>query len=300
MKYIYLASSALALRQAGAFVTSSPKSALSIQPAPVPFTHLSAHNIENEHDDDRLPTFDPLNLASAKDLSSASKRQSTKYSHLSTLWVGSAALALATTPTVASAAAGDAVPSAFAAYIHYLSLLLITASVMTERLTVKPNMSIEEEKMLGYADIMTGVAGTALAASGYFRATQYGKGWEFYSHEPIFWLKMTFLGIFGGLSLFPTITIIQRTVKIQQEGTIEPMSEELAERMKKVMNAELTALATIPLTATLMARGVGYINEFPTQIVGPVLFGIVTAGAVYKYVKDAISWKEPGLPVADE
>jgi hypothetical protein len=47
--------------------------------------------------------------------------------------------------------------------------------------------------------------------------------------------------------------------------------------------------------ATLMARGVGYINEFPTQVVGPVLFGVVTAGAVYKYVKDAISWNEEGL-----
>jgi uncharacterized membrane protein (DUF441 family) len=103
------------------------------------------------------------------------------------------------------------------------------------------------------------------------------------------------LGIFGGLSLFPTITIIQRTVKIQQEGTIEPMSEALADRLKKVMNAELKALATIPLTATLMARGVGYINEFPTQVVGPVLIGVVTAGAVYKYVKDAISWNEEGL-----
>ena len=45
----------------------------------------------------------------------------------------------------AAAAAGDAIPSAFAAYIHYLSLLLITASVMTERLTVKANMSIDEE-----------------------------------------------------------------------------------------------------------------------------------------------------------
>jgi uncharacterized membrane protein (DUF441 family) len=72
------------------------------------------------------------------------------------------------------------------------------------------------------------------------------------------------------------------------------MLEALANRLKKVMNAELTALATIPLTATLMARGVGYINEFPT-VVGPVLFGVVTARAVYKYVKDAISWNEEGL-----
>lgn len=295
MKNLYLLlSQALILQQVQGFVPPAPKPALTVRTfqQPILFTPLSAHNVEND-----VAPFDPLDMASTE----LQSPQKSSNSQLPALWIGTAALALATTPTVASAAVGDAIPSAFAAYVHYLSLLLITASVMTERLTVKPNMSIDEEKLLGYADIMTGVAGTALAASGYFRATQYGKGWDFYSHEPIFWLKMTFLGIFGGLSLFPTITIIQRTVKIQQEGTIEPMSEELATRLKKVMNAELTALATIPLTATLMARGVGYINDFPTQIVGPALFGVVTAGAVYKYVKDAISWKEePVLTTGDE
>lgn len=209
------------------------------------------------------------------------------------LLVGAVALG---TPGVAEAAGGEAIPSALAAYGHYLSLLVMTAAIVAERLTVKPGMSIEEEKFLGAADITVGVAGVALLASGYYRATQYGKGWDFYSHEPLFWFKMASLGVFGGLSLFPTIMIIQRTVKIQQEGSIDPMSEELATRMKKVLNAELSALLVIPLSATLMARGVGYVNDFPTQIVGPAFFAVITAGAVYKYVKDAISWKEPAAP----
>ena len=232
-------------------------------------------------------SFDPLHLSS-----SLTDNDTADHLHqipFPALLLGALAIG---TPEMASAAAPDAVPSALAAYGHYLSIILIVSSIMTERLTVKAAMSIEDEKLLGAADIFTGVAGLLLVVSGYYRATAYGKGWDFYSHEPVFWLKMTFLGIFGALSLFPTIIIIQRTVKIQQEGTIEPMSEELATRMKKVLNAELSALAFIPLTASLMARGVGYINDFPTQIVGPGLFGVVTAGAVYKYVKDAITWKE--------
>ena len=218
------------------------------------------------------------------------------------------AVALASTPSLAEAAGtagGGAIPSALAAYAHYLSILVMTGAITAERLTVKPNMSVEEEQFMSAADITVGLSGVAVLISGYYRATQYGKGWEFYSHEPIFWLKMAFLGVFGGLSFFPTIIIIQRVVKIQQqkqkqqaegEGSIlpiEPMSEELASRMKKVLNAELTALACIPLTATLMARGVAYTNDFPTEIVGPIGFAVVTAGAVYKYVKDAITWKEP-------
>lgn len=236
-------------------------------------------------------SYDPLSLSSVE----SPGPQPVVSDPVRAIFLG--AVALTATPELAFAASSsssDAIPSALAAYSHYLSILVIVASIMTERLTVKPAMTIDEEKLLGVADIMTGVAGTALLVSGYYRATAYGKGWEFYSHEPVFWLKMTFLGIFGALSLFPTITIIQRTVKIQQEGTIEPMSEALAKRMTQVLNAELSALALIPLTACLMARGVGYINDFPTQIVGPAFFAVVTGGAVFKYVKDALTWKEPG------
>jgi len=263
-------------------------------------TTLTSSSLSAKHEIDVRSSFDPFNLGS--DMNDASRLNKIEDIHDNNhdhraLWIGASALVVSSTPGVASAAtaATDALPSAFAAYAHYLSLLLMTASIVTERLTVKPAMSIKEEKLLGYADITTGVAGSILAISGYYRATAYGKGWDFYSHEPMFWLKMTLLGIFGGLSLFPTITIIQRTVKIERESTIDPMSEELATRMKKVLNAELTALAFIPLTATLMSRGVGYVDDFPTQTVGPVLFGIITAGAVFKYVKDAITWDEKNI-----
>ena len=40
------------------------------------------------------------------------------------------------------------------------------------------------------ADSVYGIAGVLVLYSGYLRVTQYGKGWEFYSHEPIFWFKM--------------------------------------------------------------------------------------------------------------
>ena len=36
--------------------------------------------------------------------------------------------------------------------------------------------------------------------TGYLRATQFGKGWEFYAHEPIFWLKLTLLAVAGAAS----------------------------------------------------------------------------------------------------
>ena len=132
---------------------------------------------------------------------------------------------------------------------------MIVGLITYERITVEPGISIQKEKNLALADIGVGIMGVAILVSGYFRATQYGKGWYFYSHEPIFWLKMLFLCIFGAASLFPTATFIKRSVAIQQGKDLEPMSEKLAERLQQVLNAELVMLGSIPLAATLMVTG---------------------------------------------
>ena len=44
-------------------------------------------------------------------------------------------------------------------------------------------MSEDEFDAIAAADIAYGVAGTLVLATGVLRASQYGKGWEFYAHE---------------------------------------------------------------------------------------------------------------------
>jgi len=195
----------------------------------------------------------------------------------------------------AEAAEGaEPISSAFAAYGHYASILVWTMAITCERFTVKANMSDEEEDRLAIADIITGIAGAGLAYSGYLRATQFGKGWEFYQHEPIFWLKLTLVGVAGACSFFPTVKIIQRSVD-KAQGKLVPMSPALAERMIKCMNAELLAIVSIPLTASLMSRGVFYSEYFPWPL-GAGVFAVSFLGLGAKYVKEALDWKEPGLP----
>lgn len=192
---------------------------------------------------------------------------------------------------------GDvAVPSALTAYGHYAGLVLVSMSLAVERLLIKPNMSIENEKLLGYADILYGLAGTLVLVSGYYRVTEYGKGWEFYSHEPIFWVKMLLFAVMGASSLFPTIKIVQRALQINKaekgEGAMpELMSEALATRMTKVVNGELLAIGSIPLAASLMSRGVGYTEAFPWQA-GAGVVGLAVVGLGVKYTKEALSFKD--------
>ena len=51
-------------------------------------------------------------------------------------------------------------------------------------------MTEDDFDKVAAADITYGLAGTLVLVSGYFRVTQYGKGWEFYAHSPIFWVKV--------------------------------------------------------------------------------------------------------------
>lgn len=201
---------------------------------------------------------------------------------------------LAFMPLSADAATGtNQIVSAFIAYGHYLSLLVMVGALMFERLTIAPNMSKEKEQTLVFADAAYGISAVLLLVTGYYRAVEYGKGWNFYSHEPIFWLKMIFFSILGAASLFPTITSIKRAVLAAKgDDSWQPMTEKLAGRMKTVVNAELLIMGSIPLSATLMSRGVGYSESIPYDIIGPLLTAVTAAGLGFKYAKEALTWNE--------
>ena len=196
-----------------------------------------------------------------------------------------------------STSGGGQLASAFAAYGHYLSLFIIVGCLVTERITVKPNMSDEEEDRLAIADTTLGISGALLAYTGYLRTTaDWGKGFDYYAHEPVFWLKIFFVAIFGAVSFFPTTKIIQRSVA-KRNGNLVPMSEELAARMTSLINAELLMVASIPLTASLMARGVGYMPTFPWQVGAGATIAAL-GGLGFKYVKEALDWEEPAPTAA--
>ena len=69
------------------------------------------------------------------------------------------------------------------------------------------------------------------------------------------------------------------------------MSEALANRMVQICNAEIVAIATIPLTATFMARGVLYSESIPWQAEAG-LAAAVFAGLSFKYLKEAFTWED--------
>ena len=200
------------------------------------------------------------------------------------------ALAAASLVTAGPALAADALPSAIAAYSHYLALMGIVGSLTTERLLLKEDMDEASFDLLATADIVYGLSGLLILVSGYFRATQYAKGWEFYAHEPLFWVKMSLLAVVGSASYFPTIKIVQRAVA-KQKGDVPPLSPALVKRMTSIVNAELLGVLSIPFVATLMARGVFYVEGFPWFVGALPVVGC--AGFFgYRYATEALDWAD--------
>ena len=101
---------------------------------------------------------------------------------------------------------------------------------------------------------------------------------------------MTFVAVMGAASFFPTTKIIQRAIA-RQKGEGEPMSEKLAARMTTLINAELLMILSIPLAATTMARGIGYV-DFDCTIPGGLCVALALFGLGGKYVKEALDWEE--------
>lgn len=146
--------------------------------------------------------------------------------------------------------------SAIVAYLHYLSFGLVMASLVVERQTVKSEMSIREGWLILIADGVYGVAATALLATGVLRLLYYGKGTEFYTQNPIFWAKVIVFLVVGAISLYPTISYLLWIGKLRQN--IPPkLNPSRSALINWIINIELVGFSSIPLLASMMARGIG-------------------------------------------
>ena len=127
---------------------------------------------------------------------------------------------------------------------------------MLERKLIKADPNRQEATAMVITDIVYGIAALALLVSGILRVIHFGQGAEFYTQNPLFWWKVGLYLSVGGLSLYPTITYILWAIPLRK-GELPKVSESLAKRLAWIINIDLVGFASIPLMATLIARGVG-------------------------------------------
>ena len=151
---------------------------------------------------------------------------------------------------------GEIAKSALVAYVHYLGIILCFGSLLFERLTLKVGLNRNETISMIIADVVYGLAGVAILVTGILRVKYFGQGGDFYTGNPVFWIKVSLYIIVGLLSLYPTTTDLLWAIPLSNNKLPE-RSENLVNRFRLIITTELVGFATIPLFATLMARGVG-------------------------------------------
>ena len=135
--------------------------------------------------------------------------------------------------------------------------MLCFGSLVFERCNIIVDLKKSTIISLIISDSIYGIAGIGVLASGILRVIKYGQGSEFYTSNPIFWIKICMFICVGILSLYPTFTYIKWVINITKGGQIN-ISDNLIKRLKIILNFELIGLLSIPLFASLMARGINF------------------------------------------
>ncbi|MEQ8927774.1 MAG: DUF2214 family protein [Fulvivirga sp.] len=139
----------------------------------------------------------------------------------------------------------------FIRYIHFISFMVVFAMVFAESRLVHENMTRADLRRVFKIDGIYGLFALIVLGAGLYLWFGTGKPADYYSNNPIFWIKVILFLIVGILSIWPTMFFYKQGKGHSDEPVIVPR------RIRFIIRVELTLLVIIPLLATLMAQGVG-------------------------------------------
>ncbi|HMN91126.1 MAG TPA: DUF2214 family protein [Saprospiraceae bacterium] len=138
-------------------------------------------------------------------------------------------------------------------YLHFLSILVMFSSVVSEHLLLKPRMTRSEIQRLSVLDAVYGISALILVGIGLTLWFGVGKPAAFYTKNWIFHLKVGLFIVVAILSIYPTVFFLRN-----RKGNNPAELVDVPKSIVWLIRLELLLLALIPLCAALMAKGIGY------------------------------------------
>lgn len=135
-------------------------------------------------------------------------------------------------------------------YLHFIGILIITASLFTEHLLLKQEMTAIEIKKIAKIDKFYGIAAIVVLVAGLILWFWVGKPAAFYTRNFLFHIKLTLFLVLGILSIYPSVFFMKNR-KTKLDKIAIPNS------IKILIRIELMILFIIPLLAVFMAGGIG-------------------------------------------
>ncbi|MFN0317899.1 MAG: DUF2214 family protein [Burkholderiales bacterium] len=145
---------------------------------------------------------------------------------------------------------------ALVAYLHYSAIIVMGAALFTEFSRCHEDMQPPDIRVLARADVVYFIAAIAVLATGLARVFLVGKGVAYYSHNPVFYIKLALFLALGLLSIPPTMQFI-RWNRALKSGQGRILNGDQISATRHYVIAELIIFLFIPLAAVLMARGFG-------------------------------------------
>ena len=150
-------------------------------------------------------------------------------------------------------------PEAITTYFHFAGIITLFIALTLELLLFKPGLSVRDAKLISKADATFGIAAIIILTTGFMKIYLYGKGPDYYWHNHLLLGKLLFFLIVGLLSIVPTIYFLKWRPQLKA-GEAPEISDKDYKKIKRIIHIELGLAAFIPLMATFMARGFGYVN----------------------------------------
>jgi putative membrane protein len=139
---------------------------------------------------------------------------------------------------------------------HHIALLLMVAVLGAEAVLLRQTANELLLKSLGRLDALYGLSSLALLLLGGARLSMGAKGIEFYSGNPMFWLKIALFVAIGLISIVPTLRFIRWRRAFAATGVLP--DAHLWAQTRKLAMAQLHLLPFVAIAAAAMARGIGH------------------------------------------
>lgn len=143
----------------------------------------------------------------------------------------------------------------FLVVAHNLAAFGMAAILATEVALIRPGITGEEVVRLRRLDSIYGSLIGVILIVGILMVSHSPRGQDFYTQNPIFWLKIAAFVAVGILSILPTVRIYYWWQTAKDGGFFQAPENEVA-KARKFLRYEAIAFATIPVFSVFASRGV--------------------------------------------
>jgi putative membrane protein len=142
------------------------------------------------------------------------------------------------------------------AWIHYVSVMLMIASLLGEHLMFKQVLSAAEVGTIQRLDIIYGGSATVILVTGIMRM-YLEKGTAYYLQSGPFHALLGVFGLVALLSIYPTVALLRWRADARA-GRGQELAPGRFKAFQIILRAELALVLIAPLFATWMAHGALY------------------------------------------